>query len=82
MAENSINLSILLIGALNDFAHVEELQLLLQIGLEQADRLTVEACKRLAFLVETYICQVEPWLEEVRFGLDRLKQVVVLEEDS
>ena len=82
MAENLSNFSDLLIGASSDFTHVQELQLLLQIGLDQADRPTVEACKRLAFLVETYICQVEPWLEETRIGLDRLKQVVGLEEDS
>ena len=82
MTENLSNLSDLLIGASSDFSHIEELQLLLQIGLDEADQPTAEAFKRLVFLVEIYLCQSEPWLEEVRFGLDKIKRIVGLEEDK
>lgn len=74
MPENSTDLSSLIIGALDDFDHVQELQTLLKVGLDQADELSEEACKRLALLVSTYLCQSEPWLTEVQFGLDRIRQ--------
>ena len=77
MTDDSTNLSTLLIGASDDFAQLEDLQILLKIGLNEADRPSIEACKRLAFLVQTYLCQAEPWLQEVRFGLERLKKQVI-----
>lgn len=64
----------LLLGTLDDFDHVQELQILLKVGLDQADELSEEACKRLALLVSTYLCQSEPWLEEVQLGLDRMRK--------
>ena len=82
MAENLPSLSDLLIGASSDFNHVEDLQLLLRIGLNEADRPTPEACKRLVFLIELYLCQSKPWLEEVRFGLNKIKRIVGLEEED
>lgn len=82
MTDPPTNLSILLVRASDDFAQLEDLQILLTIGLNEADRPSLEACKRLAFLVQTYLCQNEPWLKEVRFGLDRLKKQVIAEENS
>ena len=64
----------LVIGAIDDFARVKELQTLLKIGQSEADTLSVEACQRIALLVDTYLCQVEPWLEEVELGLDRIRE--------
>lgn len=64
----------LVISALDDFARVQELQTLLKIGLHEADELSEEGCSRLALLVSTYLCQVEPWLEEVELGLERIRQ--------
>ncbi len=75
----------LLLGTLDDFDHVQELQTLLRIGLDQADNgLSEEACERLALLVSTYLCQSEPWLEEVQLGLNRMRKHVgypIREED-
>ena len=82
MAANSTNLSTLLIRADNDFAQLEELQTLLKIGLSDADRPSEEACKRLDLLVSTYLCQSDPWLTEVRFGLNRLRKHVLIEEED
>ena len=83
MPEKLANLSSLVLGALDDFAHVEQLQLLLKIGLSEADHPSEEACERLALLVDVYAAQVEPWIEEVRFGLERIKRIVgLVEEDS
>ena len=82
MAEKLINLASLITGALDDFAHVEQLQLLLKIGLSEADRPSEEACERLALLVDVYAAQVEPWIQEVRFGLERIKRIAGLEENS
>lgn len=76
MPENSTDLSSLIIGALNDFDHVQELQTLLKVGLDQADEFSEEAYKRLALLVSTYLCQSEPWLEEVQLGLNRMRKHV------
>ena len=78
MPEKLANLASLTLGALNDFAHVEKLQLLLKIGLAEVDHPSEEACERLALLVDVYTAQVEPWLEEVRFGLERIKRQVML----
>lgn len=64
----------LAISALDDFSRVQELQTLLKIGLDGADEPSEEACSKLALLVSTYLCQVEPWLEEVELGLQRIRQ--------
>ena len=77
MPEIRINLSFLITRALNDFAHVERLQLLLKIGLDETDQPSDEAYERLALLVDTYSAQVEPWIEEVRFGLERIGRQVL-----
>lgn len=64
----------LVLGAMDDFARVKELQLLLKIGLNEADNPSEEACNRIALIVDTYLCQVEPWLEELGIGLDRIRE--------
>lgn len=76
------SLTSLIIGALDDFAHVQELQILLRIGLNEAENPSEEACEKLVLLVETYLCQSEPWLTEVQFGLDRIGQQIGLPEEE
>lgn len=83
MPENSANLASLIIGALDDFAHIKELQTLLKIGLRQAESpANEEACERLALLVDVYLCQFEPWLEEVQLGLERRRKQIKLSKEE
>ena len=87
MPEKLPNLASLVIGALDDFAHVEQLQLLLKIGLAEADHPSEEACERLALLVDVYAAQVgvrsakltftaTQWLETLLCGSSANKNVV------
>lgn len=64
----------LILSAMDDFAQVKELQLLLKIGLKEADEPSEEACNRISLLVATYLCQVEPWLENLELGMNRIRK--------
>lgn len=64
----------LVLGAMDDFARVKELQLLLKIGVNEADTPSEEACQRITLLLDTYLCQIEPWLEELEIALDRIRE--------
>ena len=63
----------LILEASNDFARVKELQTLLKIGLHEADNPSEKSCDRIALLVATYLCQVEPHLEDLEIGLDKIR---------
>ena len=67
-------LASLVLDLLNDFARLQELQVLLKIGLTEADSPSKEACSRIALLVDTYLCQSEPWLQNVEMDLQRLRE--------
>lgn len=64
----------LIFSAMDNFSRVKELQTLLKIGLNEADSPSEEACQRIALMVDTYLCQVEPWLENLEIELDRIRE--------
>lgn len=64
----------LVIGAMDNFAQVKKLQTLLSVALNEADSPSEEACKRIALLVDTYLCQVEPWIEDLNLDLEKIRE--------
>lgn len=63
----------LAIGASDDLSRVLGLQELLRIALEEFDHPSEKTSQRVDLLLSIYLCQSEPWLEDLELGLQRIR---------
>lgn len=78
----SQNLMSLAIGASDDLSRLLDLQELLRIALEQFDNPSEKTNQRVDLLLSTYLCQVEPWLDNLELGLQRIRSSLASPEAS
>lgn len=67
----------LAIGASDDLSRVIGLQELLRIALEEFDHPSEKTSQRVDLLLSTYLSQSEPWLEDLKLGLQRIRKEIV-----
>jgi len=70
------NLNGLVIFALDELNRIQTLQDLLEIYLEQGEELPEKRAARAELLVSSYVCQMEPHLDELRVLLERIRKLL------
>jgi len=70
------NLNSLSIQALDELNRIQTLQDLLEIYLEQGEELPEKRAARAELLVNSYVCQMELHLGELKLSLERIRKLL------
>jgi hypothetical protein len=70
-------LTSLIIGAIDDFDRVRNLQRLLEVALNEAEPLEGGRESETSLLIASYLSLSKPYFEEVGCGLERLRELLL-----